>query len=132
MWRLPSDLAARIRIGANIFQQYCIVCHGPDGTGSIMRPRMPPIPDFTSAAFQNSHSDARIQISILDGKGTLMPANRGRVTDEQAADLMVYIRAFGPKTFTAARAQPSDTEFDKEFRQLENQWNALETQLQKK
>ncbi len=127
-----SDLAARIRIGANIFQQYCIVCHGPDGTGAIMRPRMPPIPDFTSAAFHNSHSDARIQISILDGKGTLMPANRGRVTDSQAADLMVYIRAFGPSTFTAARAQPANTEFDKEFRQLQEQWNALETQLQKK
>jgi len=129
----PSgDVAARIRVGANIFQQYCIVCHGPDGTGSIMRPRMPPIPDFTSAAFQNSHSDARIQISILDGKGTLMPANRGRVTEEQAADLMVYLRAFGPKTFSAARVQPSDTEFDKEFHRLENQWNALENQLQKK
>jgi mono/diheme cytochrome c family protein len=129
----PSgDLAARIRIGANIFQQYCIVCHGPDGTGSIMRPRMPPIPDFTSVAFQNSHSDARIQISILDGKGTLMPANRGRVTDEQAAYLMVYLRAFGPKMSTAARVQPSDTEFDKEFRRLEDQWNALENQLQKK
>jgi mono/diheme cytochrome c family protein len=127
-----SDVAARIRIGASIFQQYCIVCHGPDGTGSIMRPRMPPIPDFTSAAFQNSHSDARIQISILDGKGTLMPANRGRVTDEQAADLMVYLRAFGPKTATAARVQPSDTEFDKEFHRLEDQWNALENQLQKK
>jgi mono/diheme cytochrome c family protein len=129
----PSgDLAARIRIGANIFQQYCIVCHGPDGTGSIMRPRMPPIPDFTSVAFQNSHSDARIQISILDGKGTLMPANRGRVTDEQAADLMVYLRAFGPKTSIAARVQPTDTEFDKQFRRLENQWNTLESQLQKK
>jgi mono/diheme cytochrome c family protein len=129
----PSgDLAARIRVGANIFQQYCIVCHGPDGTGSIMRPRMPPIPDFTSAVFQNSHSDARIQISILDGKGTLMPANRGRVTEEQAADLMVYLRAFGPKTTTAARVQPSDTQFDKEFHRLENQWNALENQLQKK
>ena len=63
-----------------------------------MRPRMPPIPDFTSAAFQNSHSDARIQISILDGKGTLMPANRGRVTEEQAADLADYIRAFGPNS----------------------------------
>ena len=61
-----------------------------------------------------------------------MPANRGRVTEEQAADLMGYLRAFGPKTFSAARVQPSDTEFDKEFHRLENQWNALENQLQKK
>jgi hypothetical protein len=61
-----------------------------------------------------------------------MPANRGRVTDEQAADLMVYLRAFGPKTSIAARVPPSDTEFDKQFRRLEEQWNTLESQLQKK
>jgi len=127
-----GDLAARIRIGANIFQQFCLVCHGPDGTGSMMRPRMPPIPDFTSTAFQNSHSDARIRISILEGKGTLMPANRGRVTDEQAADLADYIRAFGPTRTVAVGTQPSDTEFEKAIRQLEEQWNSLERQLQKK
>jgi mono/diheme cytochrome c family protein len=129
----PSgDLAARIRIGASIFQQYCIVCHGPDGTGSVMRQRMPPIPDFTSPVFQDGHSDARLQISILDGKGSLMPANRGRVTEDEAADLKDFIRAFGPKRAVAARAQPSDTQFDKEFRRLQEQWNSLENQLQKK
>ena len=130
----PSgDLAARIRIGASIFQQYCIVCHGPDGTGSVMRARMPPIPDFTTPVFQDSHSDARLQISILDGKGSLMPANRGRVTEDEAADLKDFIRAFGPKRpAVATRTQPSDTQFDKEFRRLQDQWNSLEKQLQKK
>lgn len=129
----PSgDLAARIRVGANIFQQYCIVCHGPDGTGSVMRDRMPPIPDFTSPGFQDSHSDARIQISILDGKGTLMPANRGRVSDDAAADLKDFIRAFGPNKPVASSARSSDSQFDKEFRRLEDQWNALERQLQQK
>src|SRR6202035_3635688 len=58
---LPGDTAARIRIGASIFQQYCIVCHGPDGTGSIMRASMPPIPNFTSPIFHQEHSDAQIQ-----------------------------------------------------------------------
>jgi mono/diheme cytochrome c family protein len=130
----PSgDLSARIRIGASIFQQFCIVCHGPDGTGAVMRARMPPIPDFTSPAFQDSHSDARLQISILDGKGSLMPANRGRVTEDEAADLKDFIRAFGPRRpAIATRAQPSDTQFDKEFRRLQEQWNALEKQLEKK
>jgi hypothetical protein len=61
-----------------------------------------------------------------------MPANRGRVTEEQAEDLMNFIRAFGPKRSVAARTQPSDTRFDKEFRRLEEQWNALEKQLQQK
>jgi mono/diheme cytochrome c family protein len=125
-----GESAARIRIGAAIFQQYCIVCHGPDGTGSIMRPSMPPIPDFTNPVFHQEHSDAQIRVSILDGKGTLMPANRGRVTEEQAGDLVAYIRAFGPKSFVAKR-QVSDSDFDKSFRKLEEQWNDLQRELQR-
>jgi mono/diheme cytochrome c family protein len=128
-----GEPAARIRVGARIFQQYCIVCHGPDGTGSIMRPSMPPIPDFTSTAFHESHSNAQIQVSILDGKGTLMPANRGRVTEDQAGDLVAYIRAFGPKQFAfqAGGGGGADSDFEKKFLQLQQQWNELEKELQK-
>ncbi|HEV3444696.1 MAG TPA: c-type cytochrome [Gemmataceae bacterium] len=126
----PGETAARIRVGAGIFQQYCIVCHGPDGTGSIMRPSMPPIPDFTSRAFHEKRSNAELIVSILDGKGTLMPANRGRVTEEQAGDLAAYVRAFGPKLFTA-QVRTSDAEFEKKFQQLQQQWNELEKELKK-
>jgi mono/diheme cytochrome c family protein len=126
----PGETAARIRIGASIFQQYCIVCHGPDGTGSIMRASMPPIPNFTSTAFHNERSDPQLRVSILDGKGTLMPANRGRVTEEQAADLVAYVRAFAPG-FTPAVSSTSDSDFEKQFRQLQDQWTALEKELQK-
>jgi mono/diheme cytochrome c family protein len=127
-----GDIAARIRIGANIFQQYCMVCHGPDGTGSIMRASMPPIPNFTSAAFHKEHSNAQITVSILDGKGTLMPANRGRVTEQQAEDLMAYVRAFGPPAFAVqTKTQATDPDFDKKYRQLEQQWNDLQKELEK-
>jgi mono/diheme cytochrome c family protein len=126
-----GEPAARIRVGARIFQQYCIVCHGPDGTGSIMRPSMPPIPDFTSTAFHESHSNAQIMVSILDGKGTLMPANRGRVTEDQAGDLVAFIRAFGPKQFAVQAGGTADSDFDKKFLQLQQQWNELEKELQK-
>lgn len=129
----PSeDAAARIRIGATIFQQYCIVCHAPDGTGSIMRAAMPAIPNFKTDEFHNGHSDAQIMVSILDGKGTLMPANRGRVTEQQAGDLVAYVRAIGSRLPTAKSGPAaSDIEFEKAFRQLEEQWNALEKELQK-
>jgi hypothetical protein len=95
-----------------------------------MRASMPPIPNFTSEAFQRDHSDAQIRVSILEGKGTLMPANRGRVTEDQASDLVAYIRAFGPKEFVA-KSLTSDTDFEKAYRQLEQQWNELEKELQK-
>jgi mono/diheme cytochrome c family protein len=126
----PSgELAARVRAGATIFQQFCIVCHGPDGTGKIMRPSMPPIPDFTDTAWHEQHTNGQLLASIMDGKGTLMPANSGRITPDQARDVLAYIRAFGPKTLAAAPA--TDTQFERSFRQLEQQWDALERELQK-
>ena len=96
-----------------------------------MRLVLPPIPDFTSPAFQKEHSDAQLLISILDGKGTFMPANRGRITEEQANDLVAFVRAFGPVTSLAAKPQASDSGFEKAYRQLEDQWNELEKELQK-
>jgi mono/diheme cytochrome c family protein len=127
----PSgELAARIRIGSNLFQQYCIICHGPDGTGRIMRGSMPVIPDFTSPAWHKSKEDAGLLASILNGKGTLMPANSGRITEEQARDLVAFIRAFGPAR-PIGQGPVTDTQFEKSFRQLQQQWEALEKELQK-
>jgi cbb3-type cytochrome c oxidase subunit III len=126
----PSgELAARIRTGAAIFQQFCIVCHGPDGTGKLMRASMPAIPDFTDSAWQQQKENAELQASILNGKGTLMPANSGRVTADQTRDLVAYIRAFGPSTLTAVPV--TDSQFDRSFRQLQQQWDELERELQK-
>jgi mono/diheme cytochrome c family protein len=121
-----EDLKRRISIGASIFKQYCFVCHGLDGTGTSMRPTLPPIPNFTSPAFHKEHTDAQLQVSILEGKGTLMPANRGRVTEEQVLGLVAYIRTFGPAARSpTTKLQPSDTELDK----LRDKWHALNEEL---
>jgi mono/diheme cytochrome c family protein len=109
------------------FREYCIVCHAPDGTGSGVRAQLPPIPDFTKGAWQSEHSDPQLLISILDGKGTLMPANRGRITEGQARDLVSYIRAFGPPEVRAGQLEPS--EFQKRFDALQQQWETLEKQM---
>jgi mono/diheme cytochrome c family protein len=124
---VPGDTAARIRIGSNIFQQFCIVCHGPDGTGNAMRASLPPIPNFTDKAFQKSHTDDQLQSSILNGKGTLMPANLGRVTVGQARDLAAYIRSFGPPGSQPATAGTDD--FEKRFNTLQAQWDELNKEL---
>ncbi len=131
-----AELAARIRTGSAIFRQYCIVCHGPDGTGKIIRASLPPIPDFTNPDFHKTHNDAQLRVSILDGKGTLMPANRGRVTPDQAGDLVAFVRAFGPKEFQAA-PRPStpgtaaNTDFENAYRQLEQQMKELHKEMDK-
>jgi mono/diheme cytochrome c family protein len=129
-----AELAARIRVGSTIYQQYCFICHGEDGRGTKMRPVLPPIPDFTNAAWHKEHADSQLTISILDGKGSLMPANRGRVAQEQARDLVAFIRAFGPKTaitLPQVAAAAGDADFIARYNRLAGQWNALEKELQK-
>jgi mono/diheme cytochrome c family protein len=127
----PSgELAAKVRIGAGLFQQFCLVCHGPDGTGNLMRSAMPPIPDFTNRGWHGSRSDAELLVSILEGKGTLMPANNSRITREQARNLIAYIRAFGPGQVVQG-GLATEEQFEKSFRQLQKQWDELEKQLKK-
>jgi hypothetical protein len=101
---------------------------GPDGTGNQMRARLPPLPNFTAADFQRTHSDAQLQASILDGKGALMPANRGRVTEAEARDLVAYVRSFGPPGSQGVQLGSDD--FEKRFNALQAQWEALNKELQ--
>jgi mono/diheme cytochrome c family protein len=127
----PGETAARIRTGATIFRQFCIVCHGVDGKGTLMRPVLPPIPDFTNPAFHKEHTDVQLLISILNGKGTLMPANVGRITEGQAGDLVAFVRSFGPSEFQAAApAAAAGDDFEAKYNTLQQQWDALERQLQ--
>jgi mono/diheme cytochrome c family protein len=131
---VPSaETAATVRVGESIFRQYCFVCHGLDGKGNGMRPVLPPIPDFTNPAFHQEHSDSQLLVSILDGKGTLMPANRGRVTEDQARSLVVFVRTFGPfnQQFAVQAGGTANADFDKKFLQLQQQWSELEKELQK-
>jgi mono/diheme cytochrome c family protein len=89
---------------------------------------MPDIPDFTSRAWQEGVGTPQLLGSILDGKGTLMPAFRGRVNEEQAKDLAAYIRAFGPPS--AAPSEVPAGDFERRFRELQDQWNELQKQLE--
>jgi mono/diheme cytochrome c family protein len=127
---LPAALetASRIREASVLYRQYCLSCHGSNGRGAEMRAGMPDIPDFTLGAWHARRSNAEMIVSILEGKGKLMPAFRGRVVQSQAQDLIAYLRAFGPEPAPGERAPASD--FEERFRQLENQWKTLEKQLQ--
>jgi ubiquinol-cytochrome c reductase cytochrome b subunit len=122
-----EDTTARTRAATVLYRQFCLSCHGVDGRGLEMKAAMPAIPDFTSRAWHENVSDPQLGLSVLDGKGTLMPAFRGRVADDQAQDLAAYVRAFGPARVMPPTKPASD--FDRQFRELQNQWNELERQL---
>jgi mono/diheme cytochrome c family protein len=70
---------------------------------------MPVIPDFTDHAWQQSRSKAQLMVSILEGKDRLMPANRGMVSDELAADLVAYVRTFDPSRPPPVQAAAAGT-----------------------
>jgi ubiquinol-cytochrome c reductase cytochrome b subunit len=122
-----AENAARIRVAGGLYRQFCLTCHGADGRGTEIRASMPAIPDFTGRSWQDGINNSQITVSILEGRGTLMPSFRGRLKESDARDLTAYVRAFGP-----VRVQPSTPEtgdFEKRFRQLQEQWDELQKQL---
>jgi quinol-cytochrome oxidoreductase complex cytochrome b subunit len=125
---IREETAVRTRWATGLYRQYCLICHGTEGRGMEYRASMPTIPDFSSRGWQEAVSDPLLTVSILDGKGTFMPAFRGRVTDDQALDLTAYVRAFGPRRAASPQAPAGD--FEQRFRELEARWNELERQLQ--
>jgi cytochrome c len=116
------------RAAGALYQLNCAACHGPDGKGNnLMRAAMPVLPDFTARAWQTGKNTAQFSASILNGKGNLMPTWRGKLTPDQAQDLALLVRMFGPEDLLIAEAPPN--EFSKQFRELEKQWTDLEQQV---
>ena len=73
--------------GRDTYQDLCSTCHGRDmvnpGTLSFDLRRFPK-DDF-----------ARFKTSVLNGKGTAMPAWAGKVSDEDLVNLWAYVRSGG-------------------------------------
>ena len=123
--------AERLQAARQFFERRCSSCHDDDGTGGALRQVLPQIPDFTSGGWQARRSDAQLVVSILEGKGTRMPAFHGKIDEDKAGDLVSLIRTFDP-TYdpAAARRQPLNAEeFDRRFRQLETEMEQLKKQF---
>lgn len=79
---------------SKVFSQNCASCHGADGKGS----KSIGTPNFTDEAFQSSVSDSTLQTAIEKGKDGVMPAWSGKLTQQQIATLVKYVRSLGPET----------------------------------
>ncbi len=75
---------------ADLFQQNCARCHGPDGKGT----RSAATPDLTQQSIQSGLSDKQIVETIRRGKSGRMPAWSDKLSDAQIAELASYIRTF--------------------------------------
>ena len=92
--------------------------------------QIPAIPDFASADWQARRSDAQLAASILEGKGTAMPAFVGKLGDVQAHDVVSYVRSFavskaGPITRRSTDFRRRFDQLRDEFEQLDRQYRAL-------
>jgi len=80
--------------GDALFKGRCTGCHGSDGKGKAAIGT----PDFTTAKTQSGISDADIIETITNGrKGTIMPAWKGKLSDEEIAAVALYLRSLGRK-----------------------------------
>lgn len=82
------------KVGLQLYQEYCQVCHGEEGDGDgIMTRLMGVMPmDHTNQNATNPLSNADLVKSILDGRGRFMPAWRGIISQSDVEALVSYIR----------------------------------------
>ena len=88
---LPAGAEAEAE---RVFRANCARCHDPDGKGNAMRAVMPKIPDFTDQKWQAAHTSAELEQAVLNGKGTFMPAWKGKLGGFPVGQLVEYVREF--------------------------------------
>lgn len=81
------------RVVMNLYNRYCIRCHGVDGRGVW---DIPDVPDFTNSVWQATRPDAYRSRVIIEGRGAVMPAFRGTLTLEESCAMARYLHTFMP------------------------------------
>ncbi len=124
----PTPAPLPMRKASDLFALRCARCHDDDGSGSSRRSTMPALPDFTSARWQQRRSRPQLVVSILEGKGTRMPAFAGRISKGEARALAEYVRTFSPLGAVGAADTPAP-EFHDRFRDLQEEFDQLRKQF---
>ncbi|MEX2466639.1 MAG: cytochrome c [Gemmatimonadota bacterium] len=89
----PNDPVAMAR-GEELYQRFCIVCHGPDGVGANanIAAQHPVLPAYNLAGEQVvGYSDAYLYAMIRVGRG-LMPEYGSRLTHFDRWKVVNYVR----------------------------------------
>ncbi|MDO8991695.1 MAG: cytochrome c, partial [Daejeonella sp.] len=73
-----------------IYNLYCISCHGNQGQGYPLEHTSQQVPDFKDDVLM-SQSDGALYWKLREGKG-IMPGFKSKLSDEQQWQLVEYIR----------------------------------------
>ena len=80
---------------AGLFKTKCAACHGPDGKGEVAMGKKLGARDLASAEVQKQ-TDAQLTEVTTKGKNK-MPAYGDKLSKEQIAQLVAYIRELAKK-----------------------------------
>ena len=112
-----TGIDAQMKAGAHAYDISCAACHGSDGKGSALFP-----PLAGNAAVRQVRAETVVRTVLAGGKaaatpktptGPSMPSFGWRLTDEQVADILTYVRnnwgnqapAISPETVKRIRSE---------------------------
>lgn len=106
LWPLDGQ-AQDAAAGQEIYEQYCALCHGPQGKGDgSLSANLDPKPrNHTDGAYMNALSDAHL-LNIVGGGGgvaglsPIMPAWKNILSAQQIQDVVAFVRTLAVPPYT--------------------------------
>ena len=106
LWPLTGQ-AQDAAAGQEIYEQYCALCHGPQGKGDgSLSANLDPKPrNHTDGAYMNALSDAHL-LNIVGGGGgaaglsPIMPAWKDILSAQQIQDVVAFVRTLAMPPYT--------------------------------
>ena len=106
---VAQDAAPKTKVTADsqnkakkVYAMDCALCHGATGDGKtdLAKDMQLTLTDWTDAKSLAGQPDQSLFNIIRNGKDKMPPEEKGRATDDEVWNLIVYIRGFG-------KAQPA-------------------------
>ena len=88
---LPVEKGADLALGKKVYADTCVTCHGPEGKGN----RELGAPNLTDKIWLYGSDKATIVQGLVNGRGGVMPAWQGRLSEPTLKALVVYVYTFG-------------------------------------
>ncbi len=88
---LATEKGEDLALGKKVFADNCALCHGPEGKGN----RELGAPNLTDKIWLYGSDKATIMQGVQNGRGGVMPAWQGRLSEPTIKALTVYVYSFG-------------------------------------
>jgi cytochrome c oxidase cbb3-type subunit 3 len=88
---LPVEKGADLALGKKVYADNCVLCHGADGKGN----RELGAPNLTDKIWLYGSDKETIMQGLQNGRGGVMPAWQGRLSEPIIKALTVYVYSFG-------------------------------------